>query len=400
MTLTHIDSLRALRLLRLLRVPGPRWRAAFDVALGAILGGYAMAHALNLVGSTSPNDGPAAAVAILVMTVPIIWRRRAPVAVAVALAVGAVLNPVIIGPMVRCGPCLPALLICAFSLGRWAPDLRWRAVAVGIGALFVSSVVQCTTDPQLDISVLVALVPLILALYGTGRFLASRTALVARLRANNEQLRHQREQIAQLAIQADRARIADGLNGSLSGRINDMAIAARSGREALTDPTATDSAERAFEAIGRGGRETLQHMRQMVGTLLETSAPIRPQPTLNDLGQLARQTRAANVRVHVSGEPRVLPAGVELAGYRTVEHLLDAFRPNRSPGIDVYIDFGLDSLQLTVRGPVEAITDQQAALSAAQARVAVHSGTLSSAGLDGPDGTWEATARLPLAAYV
>ena len=391
MTLLEIDSLRSLR------VPGPRWRAAFDITLGAVISGYAVAHALNLVGSTSPNDGGAAAVAILLMTAPIIWRRRAPVAVAVALGLGAVLNEVLIGPIVRCGPCLPALLIAAFSLGRWAPNLRWRAVTSAIGALFVSSVVQCATDPQLDLSVLVALVPLILALYGTGRLLASRTALVARLSANNEQLRRQREQIAQLAIQADRARIADGLNGSLSGRINDMAIAARSGREALTDPTATDSAEQAFEAIGRGGRETLQHMRQMVGTLLETGAPIRPQPTLNELGQLARQTRAANVRVHVSGEPRVLPAGVELAGYRTVEHLLDAFRPNRSAGIDVYVDFGPDTLQLTVRGPVEAIADQQAALAAAQARLAVHSGTLSSTE---PDGTWEATARLPLAAYV
>ncbi len=331
------------------------------------------------------------------MTAPIIWRRRAPVAVAVALGLGAVLNEVLIGPIVRCGPCLPALLIAAFSLGRWAPDLHWRSAAVAIGALFVSAIVQCATDPQLQLDVLVALVPLILALYGTGRFLASRTALVARLRANNEQLRRQREQIAQLAIHADRARIAAGLNGSLSGRINDMAIAARSGREALTDPEGTDSAEQAFEAIGRGGRETLQHMRQMVGTLLETGAPIRPQPTLNELGQLARQSRAANVRVHVSGEPRVLPAGVELAGYRTVEHLLEAFRPNRSPGIDVYVDFGLDTLQLTVRGPVEAVSDQQAALAAAQARLAVHSGTLSSAE---PDGTWEATARLPLAAYV
>ena len=43
-------------------------------------------------------------------------------------------------------------------------------VAVAIGALFVSSVVQCATDPELDLSVLVALVPLILALYGAGRF--------------------------------------------------------------------------------------------------------------------------------------------------------------------------------------------------------------------------------------
>ena len=86
MTLLEIDSPRALRAFR---VPGPRWRAAFDVALGAVLSGYAMAHALNLVGSTCPNDGAAAAVAILLMTAPVIWRRRAPVAVAVALGLGA-----------------------------------------------------------------------------------------------------------------------------------------------------------------------------------------------------------------------------------------------------------------------------------------------------------------------
>jgi hypothetical protein len=381
-------------LLRLLRSAGRV--SVLDVVLGVGLAGAGVALVTGLTSSPGRHGGVAAALAVLTMTLPVIWRRRAPVGVAAVLGAGAVLNGLAIGRMVRCGPALPALLLCAFALGRRTPRLGWRPVSFAIACLILSAAVQSVTDPNLDPSILVPMVPMTLGLYGIGRLVESRSMLVARLRERNEELRHQRERVAQLAIAADRARIAEGLDESLSNRISDISKAAETGRQALAEENEPGVAHEAFVTIERRGRETLQNMREVVGTLLETGAPSEPQPTLRQLDRLVERAGAADVRVHVTGRPRVLPAGVELSGYRTMEHLLGAFGDRARGRVDVYVDFGADVLELKVCGPAVALADQQAALAAARARVAIHNGTLSSAR---PRGEWEAVARLPLVAH-
>jgi hypothetical protein len=214
------------------------------------------------------------------------------------------------------------------------------------------------------------------------------------LRHDNEELARQRGRVAELAIQADRTRIAQGLEESLSHQISDIADAAATGRQALDAPAGEGAAQEAFATIERRGRETLQHMRRVVGTLLETEAPSAPQPTLRELDRLVAGLRQQDVEIHVIGEPRVLPAGLELSGYRTLEHLLQAFEQAKGR-VDVYVEFGVDALELRVCGPAVEAALQDAALAAARARLAVHSGTLEDTR---PDGEWEAVARLPLAA--
>src|SRR5580698_4018954 len=73
-----------------------------DVALAAFLSLYAVVAVSGLTGIASPHSGPVAAVAVLAMTVPVAWERRAPAAAAAAVAVGAVANELVIGPMIRC----------------------------------------------------------------------------------------------------------------------------------------------------------------------------------------------------------------------------------------------------------------------------------------------------------
>ena len=133
-------------------------------------------------------------------------------------------------------------------------------------------------------------------------------------------------------------------------------------------------------------------MRQVVGTLLEHEQ-LRPQPSLSQLDRLLERAGPADVHLHVSGQPRSLPAGLELSIYRTLEHLLDAFAELPGARVDVDVDFASEALSLTVRGPTPAEVDLQAVLVAAQARIDVHHGSLAS---DCLAGRWEATARLPL----
>jgi signal transduction histidine kinase len=342
------------------------------------------------VHGNSKHSGAAASAMVLLMTLPVIWRRRAPVVVAAVLAAGAVLNPLVIGDMIRCGPSLPALLLCAYSVGRKPERLAWTATSIAIACLLLSGVVQSLTDPNLDAGVIVVMTPMIIGLYAAGRMIRSRTGLAAELEQQNEQLRQQRARRADLAVQADRARIAEGLDAGLNAQISEMEVAAVWGREAL-DKESAPSAVAAFGVIQQRGRETLTRMRQVVGTLLEPDA-IEPQPSLSQLDGLLQRSGTADIHLHVSGQPRPLPAGVELSAYRTLEHLLDAFADEPTSRIDVDVDFTAETLELTIRGPAPGTVDVQAALAAAEARISLHHGSLTS---DCLAGRWEATARLP-----
>jgi signal transduction histidine kinase len=363
-----------------------------DVIVGVVLSAYGVVLVSGAVHDNvrTHDTGFAASVLILLMTFPVVWRRPAPVAVAGVLAAGAILNPLIIGDMIRCGPALPALLFCAYSVGRKPVTLTRRATCIALGCLLLSATVQCFTDPNLNASVMVAMTPLIIGLYGAGRLIRSRTGLAAELEQRNEQLRQQRARRADLAVQVDRARIAEGLDAGLNAQITEMEVAAEWGKEAL-DKESAPSAAAAFGVIQQRGRETLTHMRKVVGTLTDPD-PIEPQPSLSQLDRLLKRAETADIHLHVSGQPRPLPAGVELSAYRTLEHLLDAFADVPESRIDVDIDFATETLELTVRGPAPQTVDLQAALAAAEARLSVHHGSLTS---DCLEGKWEATARLP-----
>jgi hypothetical protein len=364
----------------------------FDVVIGVALSAFGVYLVSGAVSNNTRHAGAAAAGIVLLMTLPVVWRRRSPVAVAGALAAGAVLNPLLIGPMVRCGPALPALLLCAYSVGRRAVRLSWAATTLALACLVLSAGVQSFTDPNLDGGVLVALTPMIVGLYWVGRLIKSRTELAADLEERNEQLRRQRERRADLAVQADRARIAEGLDVTLRAQITEMGAAAESGRHALAEEQSAEAAQSAFGVIQQRGRETLTHMRRVVGALIEPE-PIGPQPSLGQLDRLLERAGRADVHLHVTGQPRALPAGVELSLYRALEHLLDAYGEVPGSRVDVNVDFATEALALTVRGPAPDATGLRAALAAAQARVDLHQGSLSS---DCLAGRWEATARLPV----
>jgi hypothetical protein len=365
-----------------------------DLAVGILLSAFGVFLVSGLVHNNTKHSGAAAAAMVLLMTLPVAWRRRAPFVVAGVLAAGAVLNPLVIGDMVRCGPALPALLLCAYAVGRHPGGIGRLATASALGLLLLSAWVQCYTDPNLQGDVLVALVPMILGLYGVGLLVRSRTKLADQLGERNEELRRQRERRAELAVDADRARIAEGLDESLSAQIVEMSAAASSGRRALAGGDASPAAHEAFAVIQNQGRETLNHMRRVVGTLLQSDAPSKsPQPSLSQLDGLLARGGATDIRLHVTGVPKALPSGLELSAYRTLEHLLDAYGDLPGQIIDVNVDFANEALTLRVSGPVPPAIDQESALASARARLDVHHGSLSS---DCVAHTWQTLVTLPL----
>jgi signal transduction histidine kinase len=372
----------------------PAWRLREvgwgDIALAAILSGWAVALVSGpFLTVPQPHSGVAAAIVVLAMTVPVAWERRAPLAAAAAVAVGAAANELLIGPMVRCGPGLPAVFVIAF-FGATRLDGR-RLVSTEVLCL-VAVTLQSFFDPHLGAGFLVAGVPVVAASCLAGRLARSRARTASALRERNSELREQREQTAQLAVAADRVRVAGDLDEFLRDRITAMAAAAEAGRELVTaDPAA---AQGAFAAVENNGRATLAQMREVVGTLRQERLTA-PQPVLAELGRLLESATTADARLRVEGSPRALPAGLELSAYRIVEHLLAALQDEPGARIDVLVRFGADALELDVAGPVGRHADPVAAFAVARERAALLGGTLR---IDTSVGRWAALVTLPLTA--
>jgi hypothetical protein len=90
----------------------------------------------------------------------------------------------------------------------------------------------------------------------------------------------------------------------------------------------------------------------------------------------------------------VLPAGLELSAYRTVEHLLAAMQDAPEARIDVRVRFGADALELDVTGPASRQSDPVTAFAVARERVALLGGSLK---IEAGSRRCAALVRLPLA---
>jgi signal transduction histidine kinase len=362
-----------------------------DIVLAAGLSGFAVIidGLVHNQPAGATQSGVVPALAVLVMTVPVAWERQSPALAAGAVAAGAVLNEFVIGPMIRCGPCLPAAFVIAFFAGT---RLTGRTLVIATACCAASVTLQSCYDPQLGVSFLYAALPAVAAACLAGRVARSRSIAAATLRERNAELREQREQTARLAVAADRARVAADLDEFLRERITAMAAVAASGRELVTTDPA--GAGEAFAAVESSGRATLAQMREVVGTLREEGLT-QPQPVLAQLGGLLESATAADARLRVEGSPRALPAGVELSAYRIVEHLLTVLQDTPGARVDVLLRFGPDALELDVAGPASPHSDPGTALTVARERVALLGGSLR---IETSSGRYAALVKLPVTA--
>ena len=373
-----MKAVRRSRAWRWLGAPvGTRDISRADVGLGILL------SALGLLVVSSNTEAHAAAIALMPLTtLPVIVRRRWPLAAAGAATGGIVVSVLATGSMVRCGAALPAAFFIAYANGL-RQDLR-PAIA-GIVVVLGNVAVQAFNDPNLGRPPLVVLGPLTLGFWASGRLVRSRQVMTAALRLKTRELRQQREATAALAVANDRARVLGGLETSLHRRIADIAATAEGGRHG-------GGAHQALASIEQSGRDTLGQMREVVGTLRGEDAPTRPQPDLAQLRALL-DTASADARLTIEGDPRQLPASIELSAYRVVEHLLGALEDEAGASIEVLVRFDDTALELRVAGHASKVGRPEVAIGAARERVVMHGGTIDSTSAAG---RLEALVRLPL----
>lgn len=139
------------------------------------------------------------------------------------------------------------------------------------------------------------------------------------------ELEQAREDLARLAVNAERLRIARELHDVVAHSMSVIAMHAGSGRlAARRDP---EAARKALEVVEESSRDALAEMRRLVTVLrdVDEAAPaLAPAPGLADVHQLLAQVAAAgvDVDVHAEGDLAAVPDGVSLAAYRIVQEAL------------------------------------------------------------------------------
>ena len=351
---------------------GLRAFTRLDTLLALLLSAWAFVIVSGNGGSGDPRGGVFACAAVLLMTLPVAWRRAHPLGAIETLAGGAVFNAIVVGSFVRCGAALPALALVVFSV---AARCELRPALFGAALAVVSTVAQGYSDPQLKSGFLPGGSVLILALWGVGRLVRSREGIVAGLRARTEELHQQRDRTARLAVAADRAQVAEDLEGMLGARIGRLAAESAAARVAIAQTP--EAAGASLSAIENEGRQTLVEMREIVGGLSDEK-PLRPQPSLADVDALLARTLSSNVRLTVDGDRHRLPAGIELSAFRIVERLLEPLEGMPAARVQVTLRYEADALEVAVRGRVRSGADLHTTLATAREWVSLHAGTMSS----------------------
>jgi signal transduction histidine kinase len=343
------------------------------------------------------------ALILLGLAVPVVFRRTYPVqAFTVAAVAGALQVAFITRPL---GTDL-SLLILLYTLAAYRPrGLSLPGLCVCLVGAFVAVTRWVPAQTGLFQRVLLAGVIFsgtALVAWVLGDSMQYRRAYLTSLEDRAARLERERDQQAQIATAAERARIARELHDVIAHNVSVMVVQADGAAYALrTDPERTGQA---LAAISLTGRKALAEMRRLLGVLRsgDERAELAPLPGLDQLRELVDQARHAGMSVSLTldGRPRPLPAGAELAAYRVVQESLTNTRKHGGLGAaaHVILRFEPDGLLLQVTddglGAAAAAAEEPGhGLTGMRERIEMYGGTILAGPL--PGGGYQVTARLP-----
>jgi len=344
-------------------------------------------------------------VMLFAICLALVWRRRAPVAVLVAVMVLVSVQAVFFDPSVQdtgeqsTFESFLALLLGFYSVAAYAEERRAILGAAIVGASILA----------IDIPRLIAgtnpgdIIPAWL-FYATvwfiGRTIRKRQLQAARLQDLAAQLELEREERAQTAVAEERSRISRELHDVVAHSVSVMVVQAQAAQRLLQGEQR--EARQALTSIETTGRQALVEMRRLLGILRRTDEEpaLAPQPGLKHLDALIEQVREAGlpVELRVEGMAEPLPPGVDLSAYRIVQEALTNTLKHAGPShARVAIHYRGDEIELEISddgvGTVNGDGTGQGLIGMRE-RVALYSGVLHSGRQNG--GGYLVRARLPL----
>ena len=181
------------------------------------------------------------------------------------------------------------------------------------------------------------------------RLRAAQAAVVLSERRVAELAREQQEQYKATAI--ERERLARELHDVVAHSVSVMTVQSTAARRVIeNDPS---RAAKALEAIERTGRDAMAEMRRVVSVLRpRRGGELSPQPCIDDIPALVEQMESAGLKIdlRIEGEPRGVPATLELSAYRIVqEALTNTLKHAGAVGTEVVVRFEPRAIELECR---------------------------------------------------
>jgi signal transduction histidine kinase len=374
-------------------------RPLIDVGVTALLAVLTLAQ---LISDEPDGNVPVVTVCALAAVLPLVLRRRAPLAVTAVVAAG------VIGQTAATTDLAPATfasfvatMICVYTLTRLAGP---AAIAAGLlvvaVAVVVTAVLQARTVPMEPFEVVYPLVYFGLA-GGLGALVRQRSLRLTAVEDRAAALEQELTREAELATAQERARIARELHDVVAHGLSLMVVQAEAAEELLAH--SPQAAVQPMRRVQDTGRQALGEMRRLLGVLRaadpgpQTTAP---QPSLTRLPELVRDAAEGglDVDVAVEGEPVDLPLGLELTAYRIVQEALTNTRRHAGASrARVRLVYSPDVLRLEVTddGRHPPANREGHGLIGMRERTALYGGTLTAGPADDGAG-FRVVAVLPL----
>lgn len=320
------------------------------VLAGAFLLASEVETLIDLHHDHSPHHWPLAANVLIIagVTVPIAWRRRAPlVCTSIAMTCVFVLTLSLNDVKNVTTPQL-VLFIVPYSVAAYSSRTRATVgLAICVAAIAAANLLGGAT--QGVSSWVFSLGASTGASWVTGRILRARRTLAAELRHKNERTIAEQHGREMLAIAEQRTRIARELQALVANTVSAMIVQTQAAQRLLVQ--APGDADAAMAIIEDTGRQAMAELRRILGVLRHgDSVPeLSPAPGVGQIPALVERARQAQrlVTLHVDGEPGPLPASVDLGVYRILEDALSSVDGSDTP-VDIVLNFGSDDIELGV----------------------------------------------------
>jgi signal transduction histidine kinase len=278
------------------------------------------------------------------LTVPLVWRRRAPLAytcltMGLAVVMTATLTDLtalVIPPFL--------LIIAAYTVAAYEPQTR---ALIGLAVCLVGPWALVTMTPHPSVSRYAAPTGTLALSWAVGRVVRAHRLLNQELARKAERIAAERESRELLAVADERTRIARELHAVVAGRVSAMVVQTEAAQQLLDEDL--DRADAAMAAVEEAGRDALSEMRRILGVLrrVDETAERAPQPGVGQIHGLVERAREQrrDVELEVDGDPGPLPASIDLGVYRILE---EALASTGAGPLEVRLTFAERDLELDV----------------------------------------------------